>query len=909
MPRTGENNSQNQENTQEKLYPWQIEENYDAEKKLDQYISLMDNPGSLVGKNKYVSDKVINLRDLTDENSMDKEKAEKVVGMATHNGFTYLLPYKASQKATDFIMPEQLDDAKKIYEDVKEVADSVSKKLRNDYKDGLDSNARRLHDHSEKYADFIDTATEVLNPAVGNRFKAEFDNPALGNLSNSWADIPRFEGIGFEKCTEILDRTGSNGKSIYDDYMTMCGSSLRGYKVEFHRQQMEKDGWDSEKEKTYLDELRVENKKTVEAFDNLWAIDDKGQYDEALGNPLDAMIGKNPIHNRNLNPGVGFMRGQVQAIDMGYDSRHLYILGELGVQEQMLKKFQAEIDFVKEQNNGILSEEYSERQKQLNEYKEDFQKLKENVWEKKVNGKEEMEAVGNQVSDFLESHNEKYSKFQKNLMDDFKVTLDYSKEMGEKFPQMPKITPRLNTNDIQTVMNIASLQTAVANGDDYLPGSMEKIENVMKNMSQDNGKEPEKDAAGNQLLSESMDKGLKDLAKDFSDGISKHKENNRMPDYPKTQELHDGMLDLAKEYSDSLQNGRHVSKTSDPDYTFALGRVDTLMPQLSSSLFTPENVEKTERALKDYPLDRYVRQGLDLHHLETDYKNRSSVMTQNEKDKFEEDIRAKKEEYLDTAKELYQKSLKPTEDTKGLFGQDRYLNDPVNGFISSRGLKGLIDRYESELSKTDIKDQQMDGFSAALDKVSAKRMGLFDSEGDERRMMREKAEMVQDNLKKLKSGMIESPDGLRPMTQDEKANLLANTIDDLNELSEKTNNYINHATKNGTKTPSGAGKTRLDGALELKDLTNDLQETLLKEQQANMRSVYRQGKRDEKKEAAKKTGKEGGRKSISFKEIEEKEKQSNPERKRRNSVREPSHRLRLEKEGQVKKAPQGMGKK
>ena len=69
------------------------------------------------------------------------------------------------------------------------------------------------------------------------------------------------------------------------------------------------------------------------------------------------------------------------------------------------------------------------------------------------------------------------------------------------------------------------------------------------------------------------------------------------------------------------------------------------------------------------------------------------------------------------------------------------------------------------------------------------------------------------------------------MTSDEKQDLLAETIDKLNTVSRNADAYIGHSEKNGKAPSTSAGKDRLDGAKELKDLTNTLQDALMREQQ------------------------------------------------------------------------------
>ena len=118
---------------------------------------------------------------------------------------------------------------------------------------------------------FNDLVTEVSNPEAGNRLQAEGESMALAGLNMLPSAMPKFETEGLEKCIEVMEQKDVKGaKSFYDDYMTMMTAYSRELNVQYHRQQMEKEGWDAGKEKTYLNELRLEHQKSIEAFDKLW---------------------------------------------------------------------------------------------------------------------------------------------------------------------------------------------------------------------------------------------------------------------------------------------------------------------------------------------------------------------------------------------------------------------------------------------------------------------------------------------------------------------------------------------------------------------------------------------------------------------------------------------------------------
>ena len=904
MPGPEDNINQNIEvNSEGKIYPWEIEGmDFSLYKSLDGYGLQMNDASRLIGREKeeeeLQSDMTYGMS--ADNDSFSKEDAKKVVGGETGQIVLY------GESAGNYYTSEQIPDAIDLYKEIRDIQKDISKQLRSRHKGKDDAESRYYQSRANEYADMLDLDSEVADPERGgNLFQAFFNAPYTSRFRAIAGGFPKFGTDGFEECIDIMDQKGVPGeKSIYDDYMTMMTAYSRELNVQYHRQQMEKEGWDAGKEKTYLNELRLEHQKSIEAFDKLWEIDDHGQYDKALNNPLDALVGKSASNHRDANDAVGYLRGEVRAIDLGYDSSHLHILGQVGMQEQSLKKRESELsidhknaekeleDFKKDpeayrnrnkDNKDVTLESLQEKlkgiedkQEQLKEYKEEFGRFKDEIWGKTVNSKEEMQSAENRVNDFFSSHREKYRELQ-TCQDTYKQGIDYNKEKAAKAPEISG--PSLHSGDINAFMQINDIMTSYLGGEDNFPGMQEKLLTSVGSVGR-NITDKIVGAKKDKELNPGFDKDCKQLAGEVSDAITKN-ENERIKDkdHPAVERLRSGFAETAKIMADSMREGVHINEVTERGFF----GVQTLIPQMDQDMFKPENADKLEKALKDYPLDRFVELGNKLQRGRLDYIKKEGGMSQKEKDAYNMEMNTMREEMTELSKELHEKSLNPGPETLSLFGKPAYLTAEATGFIGKRGLETIIKDYGKDFSVTDISDKQMDRLSSALDKVSAKRMGLFDSVGDERRFMREQAEKMQENLKKLKSGMIDSPAGPRPMTQNEKKDLLSETMDGLNDLSTRADTYIAHATKNGTKTPSGAGKTRLEGARDLKDLTNELQESLTKELQSQM-----------KREASLVQKKAGDRKSISLKELQEKDKKTEPEHKGRNSVREPHKRPAFE---------------
>ena len=145
------------------------------------------------------------------------------------------------------------------------------------------------------------------------------------------------------------------------------------------------------------------------------------------------------------------------------------------------------------------------------------------------------------------------------------------------------------------------------------------------------------------------------------------------------------------------------------------------------------------------------------------------------------------------------------------------------GFIAHRGLGGVVGKLERDLSMAP--SEQVEKFGNSLNKFNTSRASIFKKESDEHKAMREAAEKVQENMKKLQEGTtLDQKTGKpRPMTENEVTDLLKETRNSIKALNEKTDQYIAHATPNGKEPSTTAGKERLAGARELKELSGQLQ--------------------------------------------------------------------------------------
>ena len=418
-------------------------------------------------------------------------------------------------------------------------------------------------------------------------------------------------------------------------------------------------------------------------------------------------------------------------------------------------------------------------------------------------------------------------------LDDYEdLVTEYAEIYSEiKTEAMWTVAPRLNTNASNAFMQINDVmgpciglwERGSEEDQAFLNDTVARMPaNVVRGS---------RDAYGQEKLTFAFDQECKRKASELRKQMDEF-ESNRAADeaHPHVQAFKEGLADMVRVQTDALQSGIDLIAAAGPRETGYWG-LQTFIPQFNTDMMKPENAESFEKALAQYPLDEFFRKGNEIQRLKNDYVNNEKTMTQDEKDAYRVKMGNLKEDMLGLCRKLHGKSLKPTPDTLSLFGKPGQLTSVDSGFIGKRGLGRMIGDLSSELARTPIPQENTDALDAALAKFNTARSGIFKKESDEHIRLRESAEKIRDNLNKLKSGMKDAPGGARPMTSDEKQDLLAETIDKLNTVSRNADAYIGHSEKNGKAPSTSAGKDRLDGAKELKDLTNTLQDALMKEQQ------------------------------------------------------------------------------
>lgn len=446
--------------------------------------------------------------------------------------------------------------------------------------------------------------------------------------------------------------------------------------------------------------------------------------------------------------------------------------------------------------------------------------------------------MGDYQQDFTDGMLNEYGRndMQKllgNALDDYEALVtEYAEIYSEiKTEAMWTVAPRLNTNASNAFMQINDVMgSCIGLWEKGSEGEEAFLNDTVARMPA-NVDRGSRDAYGKEKLTFAFDQECKRKASELRKQMDEFESNHAADEaHPHVQAFKEGLADMVRVQTDALQSGIDLIAAAGPRETGYWG-LQTFIPQFNTDMMKPENADRFEKALAQYPLDEFFRKGNEIQRLKNDYVNNEKTMTQDEKDAYRVKMGSLKEDMLGLCRKLHGKSLEPTTETLSLFGKPGQLTSVESGFIGKRGLDRMIGDLSSELARTPVPQENTDALDAALAKFNTARSGIFKKESDEHIRLRESAEKIRDNLNKLKSGMKDTPDGARPMTSDEKQDLLAETIDKLNTVSRNADAYIGHSEKNGKAPSTSAGKERLDGAKELKDLTNTLQDALMREQQ------------------------------------------------------------------------------
>ena len=317
-------------------------------------------------------------------NSMDmvggSKKSGDFHGYNWENGHIYAR--NKGVTAQTYLEDEDLDKGKAFLEEIKNRFLSTA--------DGLPKDKKY-----DKIREFYRAQAFASDPEAGNILEAYGRNPYLVGLCDMANGAPKFNRMGYDACIEGLNgQTDSKGnpQPVFDIVMDMMNAFEPELKVEYHRQKMAREGWDDRSEARYLAELKAAHEETLKKFDKMWDVDDYGQYDKYLDNEFDHTLGRRLQAERDITGSMGNIRGELKAIENGWASDELQVLGFVGQLEAIIKR------------KKIRSKNDPEALKELEALDNDLKALQKNVWDKKIKKPQDKIDIINDINKFWLDH-------------------------------------------------------------------------------------------------------------------------------------------------------------------------------------------------------------------------------------------------------------------------------------------------------------------------------------------------------------------------------------------------------------------------------------------------------------------------------------------------------------------------
>ena len=302
-------------------------------------------------------------------------------------------------------------------------------KRADDYMKGLDQHGKAFLPFLKLNLRHVKENSDFINGYL--------DNPYLIHLHTIVGGGPK-----------IIYATGENGQPLKKDGLPVVDwatmeSNLRGpnnegpleplmglftaandlWDREIEKQQMLRNGYTPEEEKAYLENLKGSFDGMITAFDKAVEFEKKnpGKWDKTyLNNEFDHITNVSGKQTRGIRPGIGMMKGQRQAIENGWGMDELEVLGFVGEQlagaemdartmELSIRAAEAKLKEERE-NPGASPESIAAKEKylqewknvrpELQEYREKLEKLRDEIWDKKVASVEDKKEILKKVEDF-----------------------------------------------------------------------------------------------------------------------------------------------------------------------------------------------------------------------------------------------------------------------------------------------------------------------------------------------------------------------------------------------------------------------------------------------------------------------------------------------------------------------------
>ena len=353
---------------------------------------------------------------------------EKVVDATKGGGKLYIAADSVASP-----LPEGYEDrAKQLLSDIESAMCGAADEYRKFKSDDPDPEKASFIEHGfERFAKWSEDFGKMAGFDSGNYLLGISRNATLNMMLSRYAEMPIIDCTipekDFNPDPELakkqvrdnikenmtrtirvmgqLDQPKDSRVSIFDDYMDIMDGVNSEFSLEYERQSFEKSlggGWSSEYEDIYRNKLRTSHEKIISAYDRLLSVDDHGQYDKVIGDKLVNVTGKNGP-DRDLASTIGYMRGEVRAVDLGYPSDQLFVLGYLGDIEESIDLRIRGCDHVIKVRPEY-ADQYTKEKNSLEDLRRELDSMKSEVWDKEYSGPEAALESWHKTKAFLDEH-------------------------------------------------------------------------------------------------------------------------------------------------------------------------------------------------------------------------------------------------------------------------------------------------------------------------------------------------------------------------------------------------------------------------------------------------------------------------------------------------------------------------
>ncbi|MBR1470172.1 MAG: hypothetical protein IJ600_00855 [Lachnospiraceae bacterium] len=282
------------------------------------------------------------------------------------------------------------------------------------------------------------------DPYAGNFAEAYASSPYLYSFYITGSSVPKF-GTNVANLSKEDVIAGMRGKhpsqqglpeayrqDIFETYMAVTHAGADEVRTALERQKMAQNGWDEEKEKAYAAKLKETHQQMIRSYDALYAVNNIGQYDDFLNNTLDHTVGKDADSRRDIYTEIGGLRGEVQALEMGWRTDELAPMYMVGTMEATIAKFR---DTQKRDNNPDPA-----KMDALDVLEREFAELKKDVWDRKVSTPQEKMELLRKIEDFTELMKEApFDAFSEKMNMVLPGLQETGKRLGALIPPMTPI--------------------------------------------------------------------------------------------------------------------------------------------------------------------------------------------------------------------------------------------------------------------------------------------------------------------------------------------------------------------------------------------------------------------------------------------------------------------------------------